>query len=105
MENLLNQNLMLIPQGYSWSTALMVSPFLMENKSFCRPFSVSLLDRWDINALIDINKRGNSAERLPEDISLDKDAQPLCKVGLHMCSWGYVKNKEVPFLGDAGFGH
>lgn len=54
-----------------------------------------LLDHWDINALIDINKRGGSANGLPDDISLDKDAHPLCQAGLRMCSWGYDKNKDA----------
>lgn len=54
-----------------------------------------LLDHWDINALIDINKRGGSANGLPDDISLDKDAHPLCRAGLRMCSWGYDKNKDA----------
>lgn len=54
-----------------------------------------LLDRWDINALIDINKRGGSVDGLPDDISLDKDAHPLCRAGLRMCSWGYDKNKDA----------
>ena len=54
-----------------------------------------LLDHWDINALIDINKRGGSADGLPDDISLDKEAHPLCRAGLRMCSWGYDKNKDA----------
>ena len=54
-----------------------------------------LLDRWDINALIDINKRGGSADGLPDDVSLDKEAHPLCRAGLRMCSWGYDKNKDA----------
>lgn len=54
-----------------------------------------LLDRWDINALIDINKRSGSADGLPDDISMDKDAHPLCRAGLRMCSWGYDKNKDA----------
>lgn len=54
-----------------------------------------LLDHWDINALIDINKRGGSSDGLPDDISLDKDAHPLCQAGLRMCSWGYDKNKDA----------
>ena len=39
------------------------------------------LDHRDINALIDINKRGGSADGLPDDISLDKEAHPLCRAG------------------------
>lgn len=54
-----------------------------------------LLDHWDINALIDINKRSGSPDGLPDDISLDKDAHPLCRAGLRMCSWGYDKNKDA----------
>lgn len=66
-----------------------------------------LLDRWDINALVDINKRSGSADGLPDDISLDKDAHPLCRAGLRMCSWEYDKirmrrNSVVP-LPATGF--
>lgn len=53
------------------------------------------LDHRDINALIDINKRGGSADGLPDDISLDKEAHPLCRAGHHMCCWGYDKNKDA----------
>ena len=36
-----------------------------------------LLERWDINALIDLNKRRGTMEGIPEDISLDRWASPL----------------------------
>lgn len=54
-----------------------------------------LLEHWDINALIDINKRGGSENGLPTGISLDKEAKPLCPAGFRMCSWGYDKNKDA----------
>ena len=50
---------------------------------------------WDINALIDINKRGGCTDGLPDDISLDNEAHPLCRAGHRMCSWGYDKNKNA----------
>lgn len=54
-----------------------------------------LLDHWDINALIDINKRGGCMDGLPDDISLDNEAHPLCRAGHRMCNWGYDKNKNA----------
>lgn len=56
-----------------------------------------LLERWDINALIDLNKRRGTMEGIPEDISLDKDGHPLCQAGFRMCSWGCDKNKGHKF--------
>lgn len=53
-----------------------------------------LLDRWDINALIDLNKRRGNTDGLPDDISLDKDGHPLCRAGFRMCRWGFDKNKQ-----------
>lgn len=38
-----------------------------------------LLDHWNINSLIDVNKRNSSSDGLPGDVSLDKDAHPLCR--------------------------
>lgn len=54
-----------------------------------------LLDRWDINALIDINSRGGTPDGLPKDITLDKDGHPLCMAGFRMCRWGFDKNKQA----------
>jgi hypothetical protein len=54
-----------------------------------------LLERWDINALIDINGRNSSCTGFPEDISLNKNGLPLCMAGFKMHSWGYDKNKEA----------
>lgn len=36
-----------------------------------------LLERWDINALIDINERAKSSENAPDDITFNKDDHPL----------------------------
>lgn len=47
-----------------------------------------LLERWDINALIDINGRSKSSENAPENITFDKDGHPLCPAGHKMCPWG-----------------
>lgn len=55
----------------------------------------TLLEHWDINALIDINSRNSSCTGLPEDISLDKTGHPLCMAGHRMCSWGYDRNKDA----------
>ena len=54
-----------------------------------------LLDRWSINALIDINSRNKSCNGVPEDISVDKLGHPHCRCGEKMCSWGYDKRKEA----------
>lgn len=53
----------------------------------------SLLERWGINALIDINPRASSCDGLPKDISLDKHGHPLCQGGFPMCSWGFDSRK------------
>ncbi len=52
---------------------------------------------WEINALIDLNKRRGTVDGLPEDLSLDKDGHPLCQADFQMCSWGYDKNKGRKF--------
>lgn len=54
-----------------------------------------LLEHWDINALIDINRRNGTEDGIPEDISLDKDGHPLCQAGFRMCGWGYDKSKQA----------
>lgn len=36
-----------------------------------------LLERWDINALIDINVRTKSSDNTPEDVTFDKDRHSL----------------------------
>ena len=56
-----------------------------------------LLEHWEINALIDLNKRRGTLDGLPEDISLDQDGHPLCRAGFRMCRWGYDKNKGRKF--------
>lgn len=54
-----------------------------------------LLNRHNINALIDINKRSSSIEGLPPDISLDKQARPLCQHGERMVPWGNDPIKDA----------
>ena len=54
-----------------------------------------LLDRWGINALIDINSRNASTIGLPDDISLDKNGHPHCMSGAEMHFWGYDSWKEA----------
>lgn len=54
-----------------------------------------LLERWDINALIDINGRSKSSENAPEDITFDKDGHPLCPAGHKMCPWGNDPIKDA----------
>lgn len=39
-----------------------------------------LLEHWDATALIDMNGRNSSTEGLPADITLDKQAHPLCRM-------------------------
>ena len=56
-----------------------------------------LLEHWEVNALIDLNKRRGAIDGLPEGISLDQDGHPLCRAGFRMCSWGYDKNKGHKF--------
>jgi hypothetical protein len=53
-----------------------------------------LLDRWNINALIDINSRNSTGIGLPDDISLDKQGHPHCMSGAEMQNWGYDSWKE-----------
>lgn len=43
-----------------------------------------LLERRDINALIDINGRSNSADNAPDDIAFNKPGLPLCQTGHDM---------------------
>lgn len=43
-----------------------------------------LLERWDINALIDINGRAKSSENAPDDITFDKYGHPVCPAGHEM---------------------
>lgn len=47
-----------------------------------------LLERWNINALIDINGRAKSSESAPDDITFNKEGHPLCKARHEMCPWG-----------------
>ena len=54
-----------------------------------------LLERWDINALIDINGRAKSSENAPPDITFDKTGHPLCPAGHKMCPWGNDPIKDA----------
>ena len=54
-----------------------------------------LLDRWDINALIDINGRAKSSENAPADITFDKTGHPFCPAGHKMCPWGNDPIKDA----------
>ena len=54
-----------------------------------------LLERWDINALIDINGRAKSSENAPDDITFDKSGHPLCRAGHKMCPWGNDPVKDA----------
>ena len=54
-----------------------------------------LLERWDINALIDINGRAKSSESAPDDITFDKSGHPLCPAGHQMCPWGNDPGKDA----------
>lgn len=54
-----------------------------------------LLERWDINALIDLNGRNSAPNDLPEGITLDSDGYPLCKAGFRMYHCGYDKVKHA----------
>lgn len=54
-----------------------------------------LLERWDINALIDINGRAKSSENAPDDITFDKDGHPICPAGHKMCPWGNDPIKDA----------
>ncbi len=47
-----------------------------------------LLERWDMNALIDINGRTKASENAPKDITFNKEGHPICRAGHEMCSWG-----------------
>ena len=48
----------------------------------------SLLEKWSINAFIDINGRSCSSDGAPDDITFDKQGRPLCRAGYQMCSSG-----------------
>ena len=54
-----------------------------------------LLERWDINALIDINGRAKSSENAPADITFDKSGYPICPAGHKMCPWGNDPIKDA----------
>lgn len=54
-----------------------------------------LLERWDINALIDINGRAKSSPNAPKDITFDKTGHPLCPAGHKMCPWGNDPIKDA----------
>lgn len=54
-----------------------------------------LLDRWGINALIDINGRAKSSPNAPEDVTFDKEGHPLCMAGHKMCPWGNDPVKDA----------
>ena len=54
-----------------------------------------LLERWDINALIDINGRTKSSENAPDDVTFNKNGHPLCRAGHEMCSWGNDPIKDA----------
>ena len=54
-----------------------------------------LLERWDINALIDINSRSKSSDTTADDITFNKDGHPICRGGHEMCSWGNDPIKDA----------
>ncbi len=54
-----------------------------------------LLERWDMNALIDINGRAKSSENASDDITFSKEGHPLCKAGHEMCPWGNDPVKDA----------
>ncbi|RKI35840.1 hypothetical protein D7V86_24530 [bacterium D16-51] len=54
-----------------------------------------LLERWDINALIDINGRAKSSPAALKDITFDKEGHPLCPAGHKMCPWGNDPIKDA----------
>ncbi len=54
-----------------------------------------LLERWDMNALIDINARTKASENAPKDITFNKEGHPICRAGHEMCSWGNDPAKDA----------
>ncbi|MCX4354151.1 MAG: transposase, partial [Lachnospiraceae bacterium] len=54
-----------------------------------------LLERWDMNALIDINGRTKACENAPEDITFNKEGHPVCRAGHEMCPWGNDPVKDA----------
>lgn len=54
-----------------------------------------LLERWDINALIDINGRAKSSENAPAGITFTKTGHPVCPAGHKMCPWGNDPIKDA----------
>ncbi len=54
-----------------------------------------LLERWDINALIDINGRAESSGNAPDDITFTKEGHPVCRAGHEMCPWGNDPLKDA----------
>lgn len=54
-----------------------------------------LLDKWNINALIDINERAKSSKSAPSDIIFNKKGHPLCQAGYEMHHWGFDRNKNA----------
>lgn len=48
-----------------------------------------LLDKLNINALIDINSRNTRFNGAPDDIHFDKQGHPRCKADYSLVSWGF----------------
>ena len=54
-----------------------------------------LLKHWNMNPLIDLNKRSGRPGSVPERISIDVDGTPLCNAGHRMVFWGYDRCKHA----------
>ena len=54
-----------------------------------------ILERWDINALIDMNMRSSKSVDLPDGFTLNKQSHPVCPAGFEMSPWGYDITKEA----------
>jgi hypothetical protein len=67
------------------------SEFLGDSAHDAYPF-YEVLERFDIEALIDLNSRSKNFN-LPK-FKVDKDGKPLCQLNRSMLNWGYCKSSH-----------
>lgn len=48
---------------------------------------------WQINPVIDLNKRNTKEKKFDDEFTLDLDGTPLCRCGERMVNWGYCKDR------------
>lgn len=48
---------------------------------------------WQINPVIDLNKRNTKEKKFNDEFTLDLDGTPLCRCKERMVNWGYCKDR------------